>query len=411
MLRHPMLRAGLAGLALTLLLLSQAMASDSARYLAVIDAGSSGSRVHLYERTATEASVKVRQLFEDKSGEALSSFARTPDEAGPRGMQPLLDRLLARLDALKIERSAVHLHLLATAGMRRLEADHPASSQAIYQSARGALNSSGVTVRSVETLSGRLEGVYAWVDVNDLNGALAATPSQSTVGIIEVGGASAQLVYAMHGPAGTSTTAVRLNGRTHQVVSISWLGLGQDQARRAMIGFARSQAVGNEERCYPDNRGASGGLNAFDADGAHLLIARGRFSFEQCRQLYEAVIRPFGLPALGPGPGEAPRSMLGLASVFFALSDWQALAHPARLGETLRRECEGEEAYGTKVTRFIRRDPRHRFAQTACANGTFIHTLLYGEAGLRLTPEQVSASSRVNDTPLSWTRGFALVAH
>lgn len=410
MLRRPMLQAGLAGLALTLLLLSQAMASDSARYLAVIDAGSSGSRLHLYERSAAEGSVKVRQLFEDKSGEALSSFERTPDEAGPRGLRPLVDRLIARLDALKIERSAVHLHLLATAGMRRLEADHPAASQTIYQSARSALTSSGLAVRSIETLSGHLEGIYAWVDVNDLNGALAATPSQGTVGIIEVGGASAQLVYAMPGPTGTSATAVKLNGRSHQVVSMSWLGLGQDQARRAMIGLARSQAVGNEERCYPDNRGASGGLTAFDADGANLLIARGRFSFEQCSQLYEAVVRPFGLPALGPIAGEAPRPMLGLASVFFALSDWQALAHPASLRETLRRECEGEEAYGNKVTRFIRRDPRHRFAQTACANGTFVHTLLYGKAGLRLAPEQVSAASRVNDTPLSWTRGFALVS-
>ena len=411
MLRHPLLRAGLAGLAITLLLLSQATATDGTRYLAVIDAGSSGSRVHLYERIATEGAVRVRQLFEDRSGEALSSFERNPDEAGPRGLTPLLDRLLARLESLKIERSVVHVHLLATAGMRRLEADHPTASQAIYRSARRTLTASGVTVRSSETLSGHLEGVYAWVDVNDLAGALAATPSPSPIAIIEVGGASAQLAYAGHGPAGTTTTTVRLNGRAHQVVSVSWLGLGQDEARRTMVRLARSQEAGSEERCYPDNRGMTGGLAAFDADGADLLIARGRYSFEQCSQLYEAVLSPFGLPALGPRAGEAPLPMLGLASVYFVLSDWQALTDPASLGETLQRQCEGEEAYANRVTRFIRRDPRHRFAQTACANGAFIHTLLFGKAGLRLSPEQLSATLRVQNTPLSWTRGFALLAH
>ena len=405
----PLLRAGFASLALLLCLLSPATADDTARYLAVIDAGSSGSRIHLYERTAAERGVDVKQLFEDKAGEALSSFERSPSEAGPRGIQPLLERLFARLEPLNIERSAVQVHVLATAGMRRLDADHPAAAQAIYQSVRSTLTSAGVAVRRIETLSGHLEGVYAWVDVNDLSGALARSTAQALTAVIEVGGASAQLAYAGEAPPGAQVTPITLNGRSHQVVSFTWLGLGQDEARRAMISAARSRSNVDEEQCYPDNRKAAGGLSAFDADGSRHLVARGRFSFEQCSQLYDAVIRPFGLAALATPVRQSKLPLTGLASVYFSLADWQAIGQPDTLANTLSGQCEGEDAYGEKVVGFIRRDPKNRFAQTACANGTFIHALLFGPAGLRVDPAQVSAVARINGQPPSWARGFALL--
>ncbi len=409
MLCLPLLRAAFASLALLQCLLSPATADEAARYLAVIDAGSSGSRIHLYERTAAEHGVDVKQLFEDKAGEALSSFERTPSEAGPRAIQPLLERLLARLAPLNIERSAVQVHALATAGMRRLDADHPAAAQAIYQSVRSTLTSAGVAVRRIETLSGHLEGVYAWVDVNDLSGALARSPAQVLTAVMEVGGASAQLAYAGEAPPGAQVTPITLNGRSHQVISFTWLGLGQDEARRAMISAARSRSDVNEEQCYPDNRKAAGGLSAFDADGSRYLVARGRFNFEQCSQLYDAVFRPFGLAALATPIRLSKVPIAGLASVYFSLADWQALGQPGALANTLSGQCEGADAYGEKVVGFIRRDPKNRFAQTACANGTFVHALLFGPAGLRVDPAQVSAAARINAQPPSWARGFALV--
>jgi hypothetical protein len=405
----PLLRAGLASLALLLCLGSKALAEDAARHLAVIDAGSSGSRLHLYERTAAERSVAVKQLFEAKAGEALSSFERSPGDAGPRGIQPLLEQLLDRLARMNIERSAVHVHVLATAGMRRLAADNPAAAQVIYQSVRHTLSSAGVTAGRIETLSGHLEGVYAWVDVNDLSGALAGTPAGATVAVIEVGGASAQLAYSGEALAGAPVTAVRLNGRSHQVVSLTWLGLGQDEARRAMLDAARSRSNADEEQCYPDNRKAAGGLSAFDADGSRHLVTRGRFSFEHCSRMYDAVIRPFDLPALATAIRQSRRPLVGLASVYFSLADWQVIGQPGTLASTLSGQCEGEDAYGDKVIGFIRRDPKNRFAQTACANGTFIHALLFGPAGLRADPAQVSAVARINGQPPSWARGFALL--
>ncbi len=404
-----LLRAGLASLALLLCPGSQTFADDAARYLAVIDAGSSGSRLHLYERTAAERSVDAKQLFEARASEALASFERSPSEAGPRGIQPLLEQLFARLTSLNIERGAVHVHVLATAGMRRLDADNPAAAQAIYQSVRHTLASAGVAARRIETLSGRLEGVYAWVDVNDLSGALASTPARATVAVIEVGGASAQLAYSGEAPAGAPLTPVLLNGRSHQVVSLTWLGLGQDEARRAMINVARSRSNADEEQCYPDNRKATGGLSTFDADGSRYLVNRGRFSFEQCSAMYDAVIRPLGLPALATALREAKLPLIGLASVYFSLADWQVIGQPGSLASTLRGRCEGEDAYGDKVVDFIRRDPKHRFAQTACANGTFMHALLFGPAGLRVNPAQVSAVASINGQPPSWARGFALL--
>lgn len=407
----PLLRAGLASLTLLLCVGPKALADDAVRHLAVIDAGSSGSRLHLYERTAASHGVDVKQLFEAKAGEALSSFERSPGDAGSRGIQPLLEQLLDRLALLNIERSAVHVHVLATAGMRRLDADNPAAARVIYQSVRHTLASAGVAAGRIETLSGHLEGVYAWVDVNDLSGALASTPARATVAVIEVGGASAQLAYSGEALAGSPLTPIRLNGRSHQVVSLTWLGLGQDEARRAMINTARSRSNADEEQCYPDNRKASGGLSAFDADGGRDRVARGRFNFEQCSEMYDAVIRPFGIPALTTAIRQSKLPVVGLASVYFSLADWQVIGQPGTLATTLRSQCEGEDAYGDKVIGFIRRDPKNRFAQTACANGTYIHALLFGPAGLRVDPAQVNAVARINGQPPSWARGFALLGH
>jgi hypothetical protein len=176
-----------------------------------------------------------------------------------------------------------------------------------------------------------------------------------------------------------------------------------------MINAARSRSNADEEECYPDNRKAAGGLSAFDADGSRHLVARGRFSFEQCSQMYDAVIRPFELPALATAIRQSKLPLVGLASVYFSLADWHVVGQPGTLASTLRGQCEGEDAYGNKVIGFIRRDPKNRFAQTACANGTFIHALLFGPAGLRVDPAQVSAVARINGQPPSWARGFALL--
>jgi len=394
-------------LALEVLLPLPLRAQEAERYIAVIDAGSSGSRIHLYARHRSSSGAQVRELLSERSGEALSSFDTAPAEAGVKGLQPLLNTLSTRLDQLGVTRNEVHLHLLATAGMRRVEQRNPDAAAAIYAAARSSLTLTGMRVGRVETLSGQLEGAYAWVDVNYLNGSLSESGA-NPVGMVEVGGASAQIAYQTHRPDAEGVTALSVNGRTHYVVSISWLGLGQDEARRAMIQASRGLPAPSGNPCYPNNASNAGGLSAFSPEPQAEPITNSHYRFRACSALYEAVLKPFRVG--GALSGETVNRWVGVSSVFFALSDWQALANPEALGRNLQAQCEGVDAYGTQVTRFIKRDPANRFAQNACANGTFVHALLFSSEGLGLQPEQVQAAAKLGGNTLSWTRGFALVA-
>lgn len=378
------------------------------RFVAVIDAGSSGSRLVLYERIRDGQGIKVEQRLTDTGGQALSSFESNPQQAGPAGVQPLIDKLQQALKTLNTPNSAVELHLLATAGMRLVEARNPAAAQAIYESARSVISASGLKPGRIETLSGTDEGLFAWLDLNDLAGHFRnGTPP--ALGIVEVGGASAQIAFATtedYRPG----VSVSVQGKTYRVFSQSWLGLGQDQARLSMIRLHQRQTTADDagNPCYANNTSQIGGLTAFDAGIEGVFIALGDFNFQACQSLYDAVLSPFGVGAVVAVPGFDNVSLVGVSSVNFALQDWQASAAPGMLAVQLQARCTGPDAYGAQVLPYLGRNPPgNRFAQNACANGTYAHALLFGPQGLKLRPAQLQSESAAG-VSVNWTRGVAL---
>ena len=95
-------------------------ASEPSHYAAVIDAGSSGSRLYLYrviDARASDPIVRDVMSYEPKDLPGLSSFKGQPERAVREGVQPLLNVLDTFLDRHHIASNAVHLSLLATGGM------------------------------------------------------------------------------------------------------------------------------------------------------------------------------------------------------------------------------------------------------------------------------------------------------
>ena len=123
------------------------------RFVAVIDAGSSGSIIVLYERKQEGKTLRVAQRSTDTAGQALSSFETKPADAGHQGVDPLIQTLSTHLRASCHSVGDVQVHLLAPAGMRLVEARNPAAATAIYASARSYLESTGVRPGRIETLS------------------------------------------------------------------------------------------------------------------------------------------------------------------------------------------------------------------------------------------------------------------
>ncbi|MDD0809975.1 hypothetical protein PSQ20_06485 [Curvibacter sp. RS43] len=391
------------------------------RYRAVIDAGSSGSRLHLYQSQPDGRFVTVRELFSNaQAPHPLSWYdgrhgpGSEPSQAGPEGVQSLLKRLQNHLQAQGMAPEQVPVELLATAGMRLVP---PATADSIYASVRQAIQAQGFTLGEVRTLSGQDEGLYAWVDVNYLQGRFHRR--EATEGVVEIGGASAQVAFALPQAPTEPSPQVRvldINGARYPVLAVSYLGLGQNQARLAML---QHPASGGTEAnvCYPRNPESTPARYSADLPGWSVLAAGGRYS-AACRSVYEEVVQqtsadaPNAYPVqqLLAQPGFAQTRFVGLSSVYYAFKDWGALtaAQPATTLQTaLDQRCGGPAGWPQVLAQYHHH--LNSFSQNACANGSFVWSLLYSPRALGLREDQLKAQGRVQGQEPSWTRGWMVM--
>ncbi|XP_076893995.1 apyrase 2-like [Bidens hawaiensis] len=191
--------------------------SSSNKYAVIFDAGSSESRVHVFCFDQNLDLVHVGKDIEffqkllhitilllyhyymlQQFGRALlepglSAYPTNPKEAA-NSLLPLLEN--AKQVVPQDTRQNTPVKLGATAGLRQLGAD---ASEKILQAVRDLLkaNSSFKTNDDwVTILDGSQEGSYQWVTMNYLLKNLGKKYS-NTVGIVDLGGGSVQMAYAI----------------------------------------------------------------------------------------------------------------------------------------------------------------------------------------------------------------------
>ncbi|CAN1233603.1 Apyrase 2 [Linum perenne] len=164
-------------------------------YAVIFDAGSSGSRVHVFcfdSRMDLVPIGKDLELFEQlKPG--LSFYAKDP-RAAAESLTSLLDKAEAAVPKQFQPNTPVRVG--ATAGLRTLEGD---ASDRILQAVRDLLKDRSTfksDANSVTVLDGSQEGSYQWVTINYLLGKLGRSYA-STVGVVDLGGGSVQMAYAI----------------------------------------------------------------------------------------------------------------------------------------------------------------------------------------------------------------------
>lgn len=390
-------------------------APASPRSVAVIDAGSSGSRIALYERAVTTGRAPTI-LFQAKPPvPALSSFASDPTHAGPKGIAPLLTDLSAYLHKHEIAHTEVPVAVLATAGMRLLNESDPQTAARIFASVGETVTAAGFQARRVGLLSGSDEALDAWIDVNALQGHLAV--SHHTTGIVEVGGASAQVAFQTSLPHGDGIRTVRLSGRLLHVVAVSYLGLGSNEARASM-----ARTSGGASRCYPNN--PSGVAPEFFTVSPALSLnsSTAHFALPRCLSKLARVIAATVANASNrkENSGLTPRRLHGVKG--FSTTEFATVAGAMRamrdfsvsptgderseLRSSLGAHCAGHDAWGKVVGLF--HGSTGTFSQTACADATFIFSILFGPTGIDVQPSRLVGLPDFGDTSPSWSRGYAV---
>lgn len=259
-------------------------------YGLMIDAGSTGSRMHTFafrRGPAGELKLSSEDFLAIKPG--LSAY-----KDDPRAAAASLDPLLARARRLVPEarRAETPVFLRATAGLRMAGA---AKAEAILAGVRTHLAASGFRFSpstGASILGGSDEGVYSWITVNYLMGRAGA----NTVGTLEMGGGSSQVAFVPpttpHGSRCDARTQTQLFGGEHlPLFTRSDLGFGLQKARA--VALAAFEAAGNVARNPCINAGGKVVVKIpFDAGGRSVTLA-GSGNFGDCRAAIEkAVVEP-----------------------------------------------------------------------------------------------------------------------
>uniref|UniRef100_M8CH01 Nucleoside-triphosphatase ntp-1 n=1 Tax=Aegilops tauschii TaxID=37682 RepID=M8CH01_AEGTA len=138
---------------------------------------------------------------------------------------------------------------MATSFLRLLE---ESVREAILVSCRNALRASGFRFEDswAKVIPGSDEGVYAWVAANYAMGTLGGDPHK-TIGIIELGGASAQLTFVSDEvlPLELSTNFT-FGETTYTLYSNSFLNFGQNAAQDSYREMLKSRERCEYQRCH-----------------------------------------------------------------------------------------------------------------------------------------------------------------
>ncbi|GAA5914989.1 hypothetical protein JCM6882_001952 [Rhodosporidiobolus microsporus] len=214
-------------------------------YAIMIDAGSTGSRLHLYQFSHCDPDPNALPKLENEdfltTKPGLSSYAGRPREAAEslRGMmQQAYDKVPEK------ERGCTPIAVKATAGLRLLGQKQ---SNEILDEVERWLKEGwpfAVVRDGVVVMDGRDEGVYAWITINFLLGLIGPNQpaSAGSAAVMDLGGASTQIVFEpIFDPIKSDSLApgdhvydLDFAGAPHVLYQHSHLGYGLMQARRAV---------------------------------------------------------------------------------------------------------------------------------------------------------------------------------
>ncbi|HSW93289.1 MAG TPA: hypothetical protein VLJ15_02925 [Gammaproteobacteria bacterium] len=358
--------------------------ADNDHYVIFVDAGSSGSRLHIFQYDPARP-LSVKDIFSDSVSPGLSSFEQTPAAAGD-SLKKLLTEAQTQL-AGKTGAQTVPVNVFGTAGMRLVAEKNPKTEQTIYASVKQTLDSFPFFAKgNVQTIPGKMEGFYGWLDVNYLEGYFQN--QQPTVGSIDMGGASTQIAYAV--PASKNLTddevAVTINNQPYTVFSKSFLGLGQDESRASVIRELEGDA------CFPTGYA----FDTFDTS------RRGAFNHITCRNLYDGIIASHHVAQQILPAGE--HQFIAYSGIFYTWQFFKVDTTPDAMWtqNTITDVCNQswsdiQKAYPKE---------KEKYLSGYCANATYETELLHATYGLE--GYQLTVLNQINGTGIDWTLGAAL---
>jgi guanosine-diphosphatase len=220
------------------------------QYVLMIDAGSTGSRIHVYRFNncgpTPELEDEVFKMTPKKEGGSGLSSYKEDAEGAAKSLDVLMD---VAMESVPDEyKSCTPVSVKATAGLRLLGED---LSKNILQAVRHRLETVypfpvvSDEKGGIQILDGSDEGVYAWITTNYLLGKIGGPDETPTAAVFDLGGASTQIVFqpTFDSPSGGMPEKLapgdhkyelQFGGREFDLYQHSHLGYGLMEARSAV---------------------------------------------------------------------------------------------------------------------------------------------------------------------------------
>lgn len=183
--------------ALIALLLVGVSSAFAQQKIAIINAGSSGSRLYVYE--FADSKIVKFDSYTPETVLQLSTIANTANAANAANAAAQYIKTMTQLYSPTDPTDPIDLYILATAGMRTVDST---KADNIYKALKNVKPTGNYIIKDAKTISGRYEGLYAWIAANydvlkDYKGNWGNL--SNTKGILEIGGQSMQIAYKNNG--------------------------------------------------------------------------------------------------------------------------------------------------------------------------------------------------------------------
>lgn len=380
-------------------------------YQIVVDAGSSGSRIYLYQVLEEENSPIIhviqninnnnQKIDSFKISGGIANYATQLNQLDTKFIEPFSNYVNSFCKNHIIENSNCYnlpIHILSTAGMRLL----PESQKTIINNyIITKLKNIGFNNKQneVTTITGWQEGLYSWLDINYLNNNLIN--NQNSENLIEVGGASSQLTFE------TKSMNIKLfennnpniseniidftfHNKAYHIYSISWLGLGQDQALLKMNNDRLHDACFNKSDLRPN----------------------ANFIYDTCSNIYNEIVSTYNLSKTTSDIKPINHLYYAIGGIYYNNVFWDEsvtsnISHefiiPTNESQFIKSQCNEKTFDEIKTTQ---KDKTNNKAEFECANITYTNVLLNNIEILHNNQTIIKAALNINDHETTWTLGF-----
>lgn len=354
-------------------------AANNNHYTIFVDAGSSGSRLHVFQYESNTDLPNIADVFSENIKPGLSSYADQPEEAAA-SLKKLLDDATTYLKSQHATLEEVPINVLATAGMRLLPTE---KQEAIFKNITDTLKTDySFKIGDIKVIDGKMEGLYGWLDINYLLGHFEHhTP---TVGNIDMGGASTEIAFATTDRTKKNDEIeININHEHYTVFSKTFLGLGQDQARLNMLSYP------NAGQCYPANY-------PYEKENTR------QFKLASCQTIYADIIEKKHVAEQLPNMKN--ETFLAYSGIYYLYDFLQLDQHAGshKVTAQLNKICQQTWEELKKQ----HPDMADKYLSTYCANGAYIDKLLFGT--YQLSSAQLTVVDKINQKEIDWTLGAAL---